>query len=74
MSGRRHIVINLYDLSFLAQTLEIRGVVAGTGGGAHPQILADQLTLSQPGGHNLSPWIFRPSDGSRNESIFFSLQ
>ena len=36
----------------------------------HPQILADQLTLSQPGGDRLCPpnyywhpWIFRPSDG-----------
>ena len=33
----------------------------------HPQILADQLTLSQPGGPSNYYWhprIFRPSDGS----------
>ena len=48
-----------------------KGLVPGGSGGAMaPQILADQLTLSQPGGDRLCPpnyyWhprIFRPSNG-----------
>ena len=38
-------------------------------GAQAPQFLADQLTLSQPGGAlsspntTSSPWIFRPCDG-----------
>ena len=41
----------------------------GEGGLKPPQFLADQLTLSQPGGHILPtqyyepPQIFRPCDG-----------
>ena len=42
----------------------------------HPQILADQLTLSQPGGTDYAPHIFRPSydpGALRFENPIFSL-
>ena len=48
--------------------------VAG-GARAPPHFLADQLTLSQPGGHIIPtqyyvpPRIFRPCDGPDNASI-----
>ena len=74
-----YLLTTIYIDKFAINILEYRPVASGGAGGAcTPHFLADQLTLSQPGGGHIIPTkyyvppprIFRPCDGPAHDKIF----